>query len=192
MKLFEILKKIIAKIGSGEKLTEEEKLEMERALDEENKKTESEEPDKRKDEKLDFQLPPKSVEELKTIVDAQSKKINELMTILQAEQSQREQSRLALENEAKTKRAGEIKELIEKAVKSTYLAPADETGKKSWQNLLESNYENASKLLQTHIETAEKKAKPPESSKGESHKSAESFTKLGSNLLPGLKEYISN
>lgn len=185
-KLAEIIKKLIGKIVSGEKITDEEKLEMEKALEseKENKKTDppKEEP----------QLPAKSIEEFQAVITAQNEKIEKLMSALSEEQKQREQNRLALENEAKTKRAAEIKAIIEKAVKSTYLAPADETGKASWQNLLETNFDNASKLLQSHIEAAEKKAKPPEGGKTDNHKSTESFTKLGSNLLPGLKEYINN
>lgn len=184
-KLAEIIKRLIAKITSGEKITDEERSEMEKALETEEKQQTQNTP-------AEPALPSKSMEELKSIIDAQGKKINDLMTILQAEQTQREQSKLALENEAKAKRAGEIQAIIDKAVKATYLAPADEANKTAWKNMLETNFENASKLLQTHIDAAEKKAGAAPRGETRPESKAESFTKLGSNLLPGLKEYINN
>lgn len=100
---------------------------------------------------------------LKAIIEKSRQETESLRKLIEEERTEKAKRDNEVKEQMKRELEGKKAAALEKLVKSSILAPADEEGKKSWGALLDADYETASKLIDKQIESVKQMSAAQES-----------------------------
>ena len=101
------------------------------------------------------------VNTLKALLEKSTQETEGLKQLLLDEKADKDRRAVEMREQLKKDLDKKKQEVLEKLVKSSLLAPADEESKRNWEALLEANFESTSKLIEKQIEATRKTAGNP-------------------------------
>jgi len=131
-------------------------------------------------------------EMLRSLLEKSNQEIDALRKLIEDERKEKEKRESEIKEQLKKELEKKKAEAIDKLVKATVLAPSDEEGKRSWETLLDADYDAAIKLIEKQVESAKSMAASKEESKPSERRIPNSMVSRSELINMAKNEFTTN